>query len=165
MVAELIQQETTSPLLYEPSWPGDLDVRWAFGWRRRHGVWKRNHAYDAMGARFQMAVARYYLAGLTRAAMADELGFSERQCQSALSGLTWTCYVTPVLAALDRLGISRSRGDWRSAGSPPRAREVIRAQADVLRRCRFLMDGGHVTPMFLSELRSDIRLLAIATEG
>lgn len=167
MIAERAATAATT-LLYEPVLPfrtGDADAPggWRPGWARRDGLWVRRYRDDEMGAVVQHTVARYYLTNIGRADLAEELGYSERQIQGFVSGTAWTGYTAPVLAALQRLGISRTRGNWNSSGHSNRAGEMVRAQADVLRRCQLVVDGAHVTPTFLEELRSDLRLLAFAT--
>jgi hypothetical protein len=137
---------------------------WRPGWSASESGWTRRFQDDEIGAQIQIAVVRYYLTNYTRVDVARDLCISERQAQAYVNGRAWSAYTRPVLAALRRLGISEQRGSWRSTGVGPRPREVVRAQADVLRRCRDLLGGAHYTPLAIDELQADLRLLSLVDE-
>jgi hypothetical protein len=160
VAAEYIAPAERLTLLYEPRMPSG-EATSDPSWRRTRDGWERRHERDAFGARVQVAMARYYLGDWRRPDVARFLVMSERGAQAHLSGKAFRAYTEPVLAALRRLGISVRRGDWTVPGSD-RARELVRAQADVLARAESVLRGDHWTPAGLAEIRADMRLLSFA---
>jgi hypothetical protein len=170
MVAELKPQPGPADgadLLYEPEIRKDR--RNMFGWRRlkRGGGVVRVHEDDAFGAKVQHAIARYALTRYSRKEMAQDLNISERVAQDYLTGRGMVEYTLPVIRALDRLGIPVTHGVWTAnAGGkePYRPEMIVNAQRALLARALDYIDNpASLTPEALEELRSDIRLLSMAS--
>lgn len=156
---------TPAALLYEPDFP--LTERFSPGWCWQRERRVRRHADDEFGARVQIAIARYALTQYTRDEMARDLTVSVKTAQDYLTGRSQTVYAAPVIRALERLGVPVTKGRWwaSEAGKEPRRPlQIIRAQADVLRRVRSLIGGGHWTPAGIDEIQADLILLSLVVD-
>lgn len=134
-------------LICEPSRPPDLPRRGpgVKGWRwgritdsdgRRSWGWVRDHADDAWGAVVQEIVVQYLVRGTSRGDLARQYPISERPIQAYANGSSWANYSGPVLAILERLGLTMTHKS--------RQRRYERIAASMLRRsadlCRLLAD-------------------------
>lgn len=157
MVAELRTEAAPLPLLFEPDRPADLSTRKSV----QNGGIRSQFALD-FGARVQHAIALYIVAGVSRPDVARFLGMSERQTQAVVLGRAWPAYSKPVLRALDRMGISLSRGRWYG----PRARhhEIVAASQSVMRRAIDALEGAPIPLYDRDKLVSDLYLLTVAGE-
>jgi hypothetical protein len=170
MVAAVAPHIDTLPLLYEPDRPNPHG-RAQHGWSRtrrianriEHVELHRQHRDDWFGAQVQHAIVRYVLGMASRKTLAAELGMSERQVQDYLLGRAWESYGCPVIRALKHLGISTGRGDWQDGGR--RAKEVVEASRDVMRRSIDAIEVPSLSPEERERLLSDLYLLTVSMEA
>lgn len=159
MVASLAATSRTGlALLLEPDAPSTDQIGRAHGWRSsRTGDRVRHHGDDDYGALVQHAIVRYYVHGVEREQIANEVGYSPRQVQSWLLGHTAGPYGAPVLRTLYELGISRGRGGRTSL--QPRLREIIAAYETLL-----ALAADRLDRTFDRSLIATIRLLLAGRE-
>lgn len=119
-VKEPARVPATLPLLLEPDQPVPGLNHALSGWRHRGDALVRWPSDDRRGALAQHCVVRYYVHGVTRAELAREVGYSERQVQAFVGGIACSTYTTPVRRALSDLGI------------PLELRAIGRSQTDPL---------------------------------
>src|SRR5690606_26956758 len=133
MVAALAPAPATQrlPLLIDPDRPQERSRAHRFyGWHRDLDGWTRWRGDDSIGAIVQHAIVRYIVHGVSRAQIAEEVGYSERQVQSWICGRAIRPYTQPVLRALTALGISVGKGTRTQA--TPRMLEILAAYESLL---------------------------------
>jgi hypothetical protein len=170
MVANPKPAAASPALLYEPDRPrpgGRAEHGWShtrrIANRIEHVDLHRDPRDDYFGAQLQHAIVRYVLGKASRAALAAELGMSERQVQAYLTGRAWEPYTQPVIRALRRLGISIGRGDWKRGGRRPK--EVVEASRGVMRRAISALEGPSLGPEERDQLLADLWLLTACEDG
>lgn len=153
---------TVLPLLMEPDRPEGRKLLYT-GWRRENGILTRCRLDDVHGALVQHVVVRYYVHGIQRQVIAQEIGYSPRQVQAWLGGTASSTYGQPVRDALANLGIGLNRAG--SADYDPtsrRLREIVGAQARLLDDAAGLL-GRDVRPGAV-QVRLLARLLTAGRE-
>lgn len=164
MVAELKPQQAALPLLLEPDVPPKGGNHASSGWRSNGRHMVRHPSDDDHGAMTQHVVVRYFVHGIGRAQIAQELGYCERQVQGWTTGRKCPYYTRPVRRALTELGLDLSRragGSSRVDLGTVRLREIASACLKLLDDVQWYMDEDWPRQR---EIKALARLLAAGRE-